>query len=182
MKIKISIILMCSLYVISCKSSTAAASLEQIQILDQLVAERSFTIESDWALPQINRSMSALQNSGVISPGSNPNRFSLSGISNNLTLKGEHVSSILPYFGEVQMPSGYNGSDNNSITFNGNVEDYKVVKNEDDSYKISFDAKSNNEPYTVTIVVYPSLESEMILRGSKRFPIRYTGHVKPISE
>nr|WP_321235035.1 DUF4251 domain-containing protein [uncultured Psychroserpens sp.] len=182
MKTKIAIVLFISLFFIACNSTKTAATPEQIQTLDQLVADQSFKIESVWAMPQINRSIAALQSSGLIAPGSNANRISLTGIANELKLKGEVITSRLPYYGEVQMPSGYNGSDDNSITFDGNIKDYKIVKNENNSYTISFDAKSNNENYDVTILLYPSLKSDMILKGAKRFPIRYTGNVVRISE
>jgi hypothetical protein len=182
MKTKFSVILIVSLFLMACSTTKNTATPEQIKALDQLVTQQSFKIESIWAMPQVNRSMSSLQSSGLIAPGSNANRISLTGIANELKLNGETISSQLPYFGEVQMPSGYNGSDDNSITFDGTIDDYQVEKNDNSSYTITFDAKSNNENFNVTILLYPSLKSEMILKGAKRFPIRYTGHAVKISE
>lgn len=182
MKLKLTLIFLVSAFLLSCSATKTKATPEQIQTLDRLVAEQSFKIESDWAMPQINRSISALQSRGLVAPGSNANRISLTGIANELKLEGEVISSQLPYYGEVQMPSGYMGSDDNSIVFDGNIKDYEVVKNENSSYTISFDAKSNNENYNVTIRLFPNLKSEMILKGAKRFPIRYTGYVVNIVE
>ncbi|MCK8481393.1 DUF4251 domain-containing protein [Psychroserpens algicola] len=182
MKTRIIILSFVSLFVMTCSASKTNATPEQIAALDQLVANQTFKIESHWAMPQVNRSISALQNSGIIAPGSNANRISLTGIANELKLDGETISSRLPYYGEVQMPSGYNGSDDNNISFDGTIKNYKAEKNDNSSYTISFDAKSNNEGYNVTIILYPSLKSDMILKGAKRFPIRYTGQITPISE
>ena len=84
-------------------------------------------------------------------------------------------------FGEVQFTTGYNGS-NSSISFDGEMKDYRVVKNENSSYTIMFDARSNSENFDVIIHLYPNLRSEIILNGSKRFPIRYTGNVSVIEE
>ncbi|WP_460218850.1 DUF4251 domain-containing protein [Psychroserpens sp. MEBiC05023] len=182
MKAKIIVLFLISIFLSACNSTKSAATPEQMQALDELVNSQSFKIESVWAMPQINRSISALQSRGLIAPGSNANRISLTGIANELQLNGAIITSQLPYYGEVQMPSGYMGSDNNSIAFEGNIKNYTAVKNTDNSYTISFDAQSNNENYDVTIQLYPSLKSDMLLKGAKRFPIRYTGNVIKVSE
>jgi hypothetical protein len=166
---------------LNCSSSKTIATPSQIAALDELVENQSFVIESDWALPQTTNSLMALQNAGFFSAGDSASRISLSGNSNELRLDKDNISSQLPFFGEVQSTSGYNGSDN-SISFDGTIKDYRVVKNENSSYTIRFDARSNSENFDVIIHLYPHLRSEIILKGSKRFPIRYTGHVSPVSE
>ncbi|MBR9914583.1 MAG: DUF4251 domain-containing protein [Algicola sp.] len=181
MKFKITSLFIVILLCVSCGSSKTNATPEQIKKLDALVANQSFQIESDWAYPQATMAMVAIQNAGILPPGDNASRINLHGNPNELVLKGEKVSSKLPYYGEVQMPSGYNGSDNGSISFEGTVEDYTVVQNDNHSYKISFKAMSNNENFNVSIVLYPNLKSDILLQGSKRFPIRYIGKVKPFT-
>ncbi|MGB3607477.1 MAG: DUF4251 domain-containing protein [Psychroserpens sp.] len=166
----------------SCASSKSSATLSEIAKLDDIVTSKTFKIESIWAMPQVTNSLASLQNSGLIAPGNSINRMNISGISNHLTVSQDSISSRLPYYGEVQMPSGYNGSDDNSITFDGLVTDYKAVKNKDNSYTITFDAKSNNENFNVTILMYTSLQTEMILNGAKRFSIRYSGELIEIEK
>lgn len=166
---------------LNCSSSKTTATPSQIAALDQLVTNQSFVIVSDWALPQSTRSLMMLQNAGLLAAGDSASRISLIGNPNELRINNETVSSQLPFFGEVQSTTGYNGSDN-SISFDGEMKEFRVVQNENSSYTIMFDARSNSENFDVIIHLYPNLRSEIILKGAKRFPIRYTGTVSSISE
>jgi hypothetical protein len=180
MKARYLLIVLVSTFIVSCSSTKINATPEQLQALDELVASQSFIIESDWAIPQTSSSLIALQNSGLLAPGDNASRFSLIGNPNFLKLKGEVIDSELPYFGERQMVS--NRNDAGGIKLENTIKNYKVEQNKDSSYTIKFDAKSENEGYKITIRLFPNLKSEMLVIGSKRFPIRYTGHVSSISE
>jgi hypothetical protein len=181
MKYKVIVILLSFGLFLNCSSSKTTATPLQIEALDQLVTNQSFIIESNWALPQSNRSLVMLQNAGLFAPGDSANRISLIGNPNELKIDKDVITSRLPYYGEVQSTTGYNGSDN-GISFDGEMKDYQVIKNENNSYTIKFDARSNSENFDVTIHLYPNLRSEIILKGAKRFPIRYTGSVSSISE
>lgn len=165
----------------SCSSTKKVVTAEQIQVLDDLVERQSFIIVSDWALPQSTGSLMALQNAGLLAAGDSANSINIIGNANELEVNKNVVFSKLPYFGEVQSTTGYNGS-NNSINFDGNMEDYRVTKNENSSYTIRFDARSHSERFNVIIHLFPDLKSEIILKGAKRFPIRYTGVVSSVSE
>ena len=180
MKARYILIVLVSTFIVSCSSTKTNATPEQLLALDELVVSQSFLIESDWAMPQTSSSLIALQNSGLLAPGDNASRFSLIGNPNFLKLNGESIDSDLPYFGERQMVN--NRNDAGGIKLEGAIKNYKVEKNKDSSYTIKFDAKSENEGYNVIIRLFPNLRSEMVLNGSKRFPIRYTGHVSSISE
>ena len=168
-------------FFLNCSSSKTTATPSQIAALEQLVENQSFVIVSNWAFPQTTGTMMALQNAGFFAAGDSASSISLIGNANELKLDNEIISSKLPFFGEVQSSSGYNGSDS-SIRFDGEMKDYRVVKNENSSYTIRFDARSNSENFDVIIHLYPNLRSEIILKGAKRFPIRYTGFVSSISE
>nr|WP_321222836.1 DUF4251 domain-containing protein [uncultured Psychroserpens sp.] len=181
MKNKVIVILFLFGLCFNCSSSKTAATPSQIAALDQLVKNQSFVIESNWALPQSTRSLMALQNAVFFAPGDNASSISLIGNPNELKIDKDKVSSKLPFFGEVQSTTGYNGSDS-SISFDGEIKDYQVIKNENSSYTIKFDARSNSENFDVIIHLYPNLRSEIILKGAKRFPISYTGFVRAISE
>lgn len=174
-------VLVMFLLMFSCQSTKITATPQQILMLDNLVSSQSFVIESDWALPQTTNSLTAIQNSGLLGPGNSASRISLIGNSNELRLNNGIISSKLPYFGELQSTSGYNGS-SNSINLEGTLKNYKVTKNDNSSYTITFDAKSHSESFNVIIHLYPNLKSEIILNGAKRFSIRYTGVVRAISE
>ena len=165
---------------ISCSSSKTNATAEQIAQLDELMATKSFRIESQWALPQATRSMIALQNSGILAPGDSASRISLIGNPNFLELNGDSINSYLPYYGEVQMVSNRNGS--GSIELKNTIEDYELSKADNNSYTLKFQARSKNESFNVMIQLFPNLNTEISLNGTKRFPIRYTGNVSSISD
>ena len=106
--------------------------------------------------------------------------ISLIGNPNFLKLSGDSIQSYLPYFGERQMVS--NRSDNGAIEFKDTIKDYTVVKDDDNKYTLEFEAKSKSESYDVVIQIFPNLKTEILLKGAKRFPIRYTGTLTAVSE
>ena len=181
MKVKYIIAVLISFVLLSCSSAKNGISQEQIDALDALVAGKSFIIKSDYAIPQSSSGLLALQNAGLLAPGdANAGRFSLIGNPNHLKLSNDDIDSYLPYFGERQMVTSRTG--NGSIEFKDGIRDYEVSKRDNNSYVIKFKAKSHNENFNVVVTLFPSLKSEIMLKGAKRFPIRYTGKVEAISE
>ncbi|MCB4808452.1 DUF4251 domain-containing protein [Tamlana sp. 62-3] len=165
----------------SCKSSKNKASESEIKTLTQLVENKKFIIESDWANPQVTNAMQQVLNSGILQPGSNASSINLIGNSNYLKISGDSIYSYLPYFGERQMHVNYGGTDS-AIQFKGLMSDYKVSKRKDAGYNISFNAKSNSENFNVYITLWPNLKSSMSLNSSSRFSISYTGSVNKTVE
>lgn len=163
----------------ACKSTKNKATASQIQSFNNLLESRSMTIESNLAYPQVTNAMSQVLTSRLMWPNNNASAISLIGNPNFLTIKGDSVTSYLPYFGERQMQVAYGGRDS-AIEFNGLMEDFKIEDGKGNSKVISFQAKSNSENFNVTITLFPNLKSEMLLRGASRFFIRYTGLVGPI--
>lgn len=180
MKSRILIPLIAVLLIFGCASKKVEVTPQQMAALDELVASKAYVITSDYAFPLVTNSLTALQNSRVLAPGENPGRISLINNPNELKLNGELVTSKLPYFGEIQQSSGYNGS-NNSIEFSGSYEDYSATKNNDNTYTIKFDAKSKSEKFDVRITLFPNMKSQMTIKGNKRFPIRFSGYVTSIN-
>ena len=77
------------------------------------------------------------------------------------------------------MQASYGGRDDGAIQLEGIVNNYKVKLNKDESYTISFDAKSRTESFTVFIRLFPNQKTDLLLNGAYRFPIRYSGSVVP---
>lgn len=163
----------------SCKSSKSVASQAEIDALQTMVANKQFRIVSDWAYPQVTNAMQQVLSSGLLQPGSAGGGINLIGNTNFLRVSGDSITSYLPYYGERQMQVAYGGGDS-AIEFKGLVENYKAVQNEDHSYTISFEAKSNSESFNVYIQLSPNLNSYMTVNGTSRHTIRYSGEVKPI--
>ncbi|AXP82554.1 hypothetical protein CJ739_3492 [Mariniflexile rhizosphaerae] len=163
----------------SCKSSKSVASQAEIDALHTMVTNKQFRIVSDWAYPQVTNAMQQVLSSGLLQPGSAGGGINLIGNTNFLRVSGDSITSYLPYYGERQMQVAYGGGDS-AIEFKGLVENYKAVQNEDHSYTISFEAKSNSESFNVYIQLSPNLNSYMTVNGTSRHTIRYSGEVKPI--
>lgn len=158
----------------ACGTSKYKATAEEMAALESLINKRSFKVSSDWANPTNTMAMQQVLNSGILQPGNNAGAISLTGNSNFLTISGDSISSFLPYYGERQMQVDYNGGDS-AIQFEGILEDYKVVKNKNGSYTMSFQATSKSERYNGIITIFPNLRTDMVLSGASRFSIRYSG-------
>jgi hypothetical protein len=166
---------------ISCGSSKNKVTQAEINFLETLVQNKQFKIESTRAYPRNTWATQQVLNSGLLPPDSNSGSVNLIGNPNFLTISGDSISSYLPYFGERQMNIGYGGRDG-AIELEGIVSDYTSEKNKDNSYDIRFEAKSKTENYNVYIKLWPSLNSDITINSSSRFPIRYTGNVEVINE
>ncbi|MFL1012803.1 DUF4251 domain-containing protein [Flavisericum labens] len=181
MKIKILIWSIFMLTLLSCGASKNPPTDAEMAALNELINQRHFKIESDWAYPQATMAMQRVLNSGILPPGDNASSINLVGNYNFLKIDGDSISSHLPYFGERQMQIAYGGTDT-AIEFKGLVDNYKVEKNKKYGYNVSFNASSNQESFSVFITISPSLKTDMVLNGTGRFPIRYSGVAIPSKE
>lgn len=184
MKIRSKLLLLVLVVImLGCKtSSKTTVSETQIKALDELLAQKSFEIRSDWALPLATNSMNSIANAGLLPPGNTAGRISLIGNSNYLRMKGDRIEADLPYFGERQMGGGYN-PDGDGIKFEGTPEEYKVTQGtKAQNREITFKMRNKAEAFMVSIVVSPNLSSTIRVSSSQRFPIRYTGLIEAISE
>ena len=173
--------LIVALTIFNCGTSKTIASPAEIQKLDNLVNERTFEIESDWAMPMTTNALVSIQNAGFFPPGSSANNVNLLGNPNYFRMRGDSISTALPYYGEVQMTSGYNN--NGGIALKGLMQDFKLEKNEkDQSYKITFRADGENENFKVFLTMFPNGRSSLRINGNKRFPIEYTGEFQELDD
>ncbi|WP_431134071.1 DUF4251 domain-containing protein [Psychroserpens mesophilus] len=172
-----SVILFCFIVLWSCSSGKTQATPEQLNRLAQLVQSKHFKISSDVAYPRVTTAMNSLQNTGLIPQGSTISHMSLIGNENYVKIIGDSVYAELPYFGERQMNVGYNGSDN-SISIAGLLQNYNVEKSsKNDSYTILFDTRTKTERFQFNIEIFSNLKTSMLVNGTTRFPIRYSGSV-----
>lgn len=170
-------ILIVPFLIFSCGNKEASATEAEISNLRNLVEGRKFTIESDVAFPRATNAMMSIQNSGLFGMGNTANRISLIGNSNYLSIKGDSVTSQLPYFGERQMASGYSPEDT-GINLDDNMDDYSAEWNDrKQMYRINFSANGSGENFDVSINVYPNKTCRMTLTGTKRFSIGYAGKI-----
>lgn len=173
------IVSVCLIILTACKSQKEVVTQSDLDTLNSLVTNKQFVIESNWAHPQVTMAMQQVLNAGLLQAGNNAGSISLIGNPNFLKVSGDSISSHLPYFGERQMQVAYGGGDS-TIEFNGLMKHYKVKQEKDQSYAISFEAKSNSETFNVYIKLFPNGNSEIMLNGMSRLSIRYTGEAKPL--
>lgn len=176
------ILLLVSIVFTSCSStSKTVLPTAQSRELDQWVAQKTFEINSEWAIPLMTNSLNQVANAGILPPGSSANRISLIGTSNHLRISFGELDAALPFFGERQTGGGYNSTDS-GIILQGLPKNYVAVRDEKTlRHTIKFDVMNKTEAFDVTLILYPNLKSEIQINSSQRFPMRYTGRVKAIA-
>ena len=164
----------------SCGSSQkTAASAIQSQVLEQMVEQKSFQIESEWAQPLNTKAMNSIASSGLLLPGNSGSNISLIANPNYLKVMGDTVAAYLPYFGERQLTARYGVG--NAIEFKGIPDKLKISQNsKKKNYTILFTIKENTEVYQVTITLFNSLSSHISINSSQRNVIRYIGKVSEL--
>ena len=65
--------------------------------LNEWISNRSFEIESNFAMPMNTAAVNAVLNSGILGPGNNSNQISLIGTTNFLKIKGDSIEANLPF-------------------------------------------------------------------------------------
>lgn len=164
----------------SCGSAENAASTSlKNQVLDNLLEQKSFVIESEWAQPMSTSAMNSIATSGLFMPGNSGSNISLIGNPNYLKVEGDTISAYLPFFGERQMSGGY--GDKSAIEFKGIPNNLKISKNsKNNSYTMLFNITENIEVYQVTITLFNNLNSNIQINSSHRNFMRYTGKVSKL--
>lgn len=170
--------LVLAFFIYSCSTTKKVNAQAQMEALDSVIQNRHFTIESNWANPQVSNAMQQVLNSNLMPLGSGSGSISLVGNYNYLTISGDSITTHLPYFGERHMNVVYGGGDN-VIQLKGLMKDCKVTKRKDNSYLIDFTLKnkSHSENFTVSISLFPNFQSDIFISSSSRFPIRYQGEI-----
>lgn len=167
---------------ISCGSSQKTNSTDN-WILNNLITEQTFEIESRWAQPLATGAYTQAVN-GLLPPGSTAGQINLMGNSNYFKIMKDSVSAYLPYFGERQMGGNYGGT-NGGIEFDGVPEDLEITPTDKNGYNIRFsinDKENNIENYKVFIQIFKDLNTNMVISSSQRLSIRYRGVAMPLQK
>ncbi|WP_299241794.1 DUF4251 domain-containing protein [uncultured Aquimarina sp.] len=151
--------------------------------LEAMIADKEFTIESDWMYPQPTTSMNVIANSGLLPPGSTTNSINLIGNPNSLKVHGDSITLDLPFYGERRLSSGQYGGNEGGIVFKGIPDRYEVTKDEKrQRYIIEFTVKKNSESYRGIITLYPNWNSNIVINSTYLTTIRYRGTVSGLEE
>lgn len=168
--------------VYGCGTTQSTVSDEDRKELANLVEEKKFRIENDWANPTVTNAM--MQVGQILGPQNNASRINLMSNPNFLEVDGDHVKAYLPYFGERQMGGGYNTNET-GIKFDQVAEDMEIHYLEaKKKYKMTFKANNtnSNEAYNITLEVFFNKKTSLIINSTERNSIRYEGTLMPLSE
>lgn len=97
---------------------------------------------------------------------------SLMGTRYRLTIKGDQMTSTLPYYGRVTSGNGSEG-----LTFSAKISDYKEVAGKRDSKTITFTARTNEDKYTFTIDVDSAGDVYIYVKPTNKQSIAFDGEL-----
>ncbi len=166
------------LVVAACSSKRMVFSEAEKTALEEMVNNRSFRLTAQWANPLATQGINALVSSGLLQPGSSPNRIDIIGTTAYLNVKGDSVTAQLPYYGERQFSNTYNPT-NVGIQFDGIARDVELVYDEKkEVYDFSFYILNDlGEGFNVNGTLFPNLKTTFYINSTQRFTIGYTGLV-----
>lgn len=186
------LLLIFSIVLVSCNSSRQVVDkAAQLNKLDELLTEKEFELDVEWAYPLVTNDLNAVLNSlnsAVISPtGDTSGSIYVSDQNAYLKVKGDNISAELPYYGShtVGGAGTINNSRNIGISFDGIPEDLVIKKNEKRSlYKITFNINSieKRENYQVSITMFPNESCNIVINSSHRTSITYKGKIADDNE
>ncbi|SNY99981.1 DUF4251 domain-containing protein [Flagellimonas pacifica] len=173
---KITIIVL-AIALLSCAShSKSSATVAEVDALQKLVAEKTFIIKANWAMPMATGSLNRIANTGLIPPGSTANRIDITGNGSYLRVLGDSVAADLPYFGERQMGGGY--TNDTGIKFEGVPQELTFIPDDKSKgYTVNFNISKGTETYQVSAKLFPNRTSLINIISSQRTSIRYDGRV-----
>ena len=176
------IISMCILLgVAGCASkSKAQSSPEELEAFRDLVEQRSFMIDVEWAKPLATRSMNAISQAGLFPLGSVLNRIDLGGTESYLRISGDSAMARFPYYGERQFPGTFNNV-NTAIEFMGVPTEFELSPKKD-GYQMNFVINNGNESFQVSALLLPSNITSITVGSSHRTFIQYYGRVSAYAE
>lgn len=158
----------------NCKST---ASIAEIENLKRVVNETNFEITANSATPVAFANTRGLEN--LLPPGSNVANINLGSIQNYIKIKKDSLMMDLPYYGELQIVSGYNSEA--GLKFEGIPSDAIITFNpKKNNYSLMYEVKTKNENLKILISMYASKRCSFSINSSSRTTIFYDGFWKVI--
>lgn len=140
------------------------ANIENFEDLREVVNNREFEIENEWAEP--------LSGSQV----------NLIGNPNYIRFLGDSVKLFLPYFGVRHAGGNYGGRDG-GIEFEGVPEELEITEDkENKSISIEFQAEEDQEDFDFLIKFFPNGRTTTSVNSSERSTISYRGFLNRLPD
>ena len=174
LKTRILVIIMITLASIGCDSTKNIMNQEDLELVNTIIENDTFTIESEWAYPQ---NAATVRINTILNPNGTGGGINLIGIGNHFKKIGDSLSVYLPYYGVRQSGGGYNSSDV-EIKLEGkpNKTEYLFNKKKGmHQYKFVVNHKAEN--LQIYVQIFPKLSTIIRINSSHRTSISYRGKV-----
>lgn len=186
MKAQLCLVLFVVFTFLSCSSTKSKLSAEEqqknVQLINSALATKSFQFNAEFAYPLQSNDVIMATNALMRGSQNIGGQINLSGNYDFLKVDGEIAEGDLSYFGEMRNV-GYNDIADNSIIFSGDYTDFNIdEKSKSDKFIIQFDTNNQVETFRIRMVVFDNLKSNIIVYGSNRTAIRYTGTFEPLTD
>lgn len=173
-KFKIFYFIFSVLFFYNCKSTVTVA---EITALNNVISKKSFEITANSATPISFANTRGIEN--ILPPGSNAAIVNLASIQNFIKIKNDSLLLNLPYYGELQIVSGYNSEA--GLKFEGIPSESNISFNEKkNNYLIRYKVKAKNESLQIVITMFASKRCSFSINSSNRTTISYDGYWKEI--
>ena len=151
----------------NCKSTATIAEIENLQ---KVVDEKNFEITANSATPIAFANTRGLEN--LLPPGSNTANINLINIQNHIKVQNDSLFIDLPYYGELQIVTGYNSD--SGIDFEGIPTTSKFEFNKNKSaYEIDYVVQLKNETLKIFITLFANKRCSFSINSSNRTSITY---------
>jgi len=146
------------------KEKRAEKAAKDFENTKELIDEKVYSFEADWATTQQGRRINLVTNP------------------NYLQINKDSANIFLPYFGVAHTSTmAYNGSDGGGINFKGVVENYEVsVDEKKQKIIVKFLANSKKESSNFILTVFKSGSSLLSVSSNIRSNISYEGNTGKI--
>lgn len=143
--------------IVGCGAPRNTSNPENYEELKNLVENREFAIEFQWAQPQ---------GGGMIDLMSNPN---------HIRFKGDEVDIFLPYFG-VRHRGGAYGSNTGGIKYEGKVSNLNISEDPSkNNILMKFEGRQDTEILVFNVTLYENGKAHASVSSSERNNIIYQG-------
>jgi len=166
----------------SSKSELSPEGIRKVQELREMVRAKTFKFDAKFAYPMQSNDVIRATNALMKGTQNLGGQINLSSNGDFLILDGDTTEGSLSFFGEMRNV-GFSDISDNDINFSGPITDFSIeVKSNGDKIIVQFDANSTVEQFRIRMVVFTNYKSNMIVYGSNRTAIRYTGEILPLDK
>lgn len=158
-------------------SENKAFKQDNFNQIERFIEKQNYRIEIETVYPMVTNATATVLNNLFLngSTGDSVGRIDVQGDGFYLEINQDKAKAALPFFGEKQIVTSYNLSDD-GIKFDDKHRNYTLTKNEKKLVlQTQFDINDNTESYQITTIIKPSKKVQIIITSSHFVSISYEG-------